>query len=164
MKFQACGGLEGSLIEDDAGARIRRLKRQGDQSLLVVGIGFFIDEREDEAAWSLDSTEGAADVEDVSIWRLHDDSVLPSLHRIELKTRNGESGGAPPTPDLLSVNERSKDTLQGHDEDLLQMKSRPARLVFFVHAVHHALAPRHHQTRVASGQLDGGLDDEDVAV
>jgi hypothetical protein len=138
MKFQACGGLEGSLIEDDAGARIRWLKRQKDYGLLVVGIGFFIDEREDEAAWSLDSTEGAADVEDISIWRLHDDSVIPTLHRIELKARNGESGGTPPTPDLLSVNERRKDTLRGHDEDLLQVESRPAGVVWLVHAVDHA--------------------------
>ena len=120
------------------GASIRWLKRQGDQRLLVVGIWFFVDEREDETPWRLDRTEGAADVEDISVWRLHDDSVIPSLHRIELKARHGESGGAPPTPDLLSVNECSKDTLWGHDEDLLQVEPRPAGVVCLVHAVDHA--------------------------
>jgi hypothetical protein len=42
---------------------------------------------------------------------------------------------------LLSVNERNKDTLRRHDEDLLQTKSPPARLVSFVHTADHAKAP-----------------------
>jgi hypothetical protein len=118
MKFQSSGGLEGSLIEDDTGASIGRLKRQGDQRLLVVGVRFFIDEREDEAVWCLDRTKGATDVEDISIRRLDDDPVIRSFHRIELKVRKRESSGTPPASKLLGVDERGKDPLRGLKEDI----------------------------------------------
>src|SRR4029077_19490775 len=131
VKFQACRGRERALIQDDAGARTGRVKRQIDQRLLVVGIGFFIDEREDEAAWSLDSAEGAADVEDIPLWRLHGDPVIGPLHRIELEALNGKSGGAPPAPELLCIDERGEDPLLGHDEDLLQMELRSGWLLGF---------------------------------
>ena len=116
MEFQACGGLEGSLFEDDASARISRLKRQRDQRFLIVGIRFFIDEREHEAAWWLDNTERAADVEDISLCGLHQKPVIPSLDRIKLKARNGESGRPPPAPKLLGVDERSRDALREHGQ------------------------------------------------
>src|SRR6478736_472546 len=137
MKAEACCGLEGSLIEGDAGASVCRLKRQCDQRLLVVGVGLFIVERVGEAVWWLDGTEGAADVEDVPIWRLHGDPIIGPLYRIELEALNGESGGAPPAPELLCIDERGEDLLLGHDEDLLQMELRPGRLPGFGHVVDH---------------------------
>src|SRR6476659_5238238 len=115
MKVQACRGLERSLIDDDASAWICRRKRQRDQRLLVVGAGLFIDEREDETTRWLDRTEGAADVEDIAIGRLHGDSVLRSLHRIELNPPNGKPSRAPPAPELLAIDERSEHALPGHD-------------------------------------------------
>jgi hypothetical protein len=113
MKAEACRGLERSLIEGDAGASVCRLKRQGDQRLLVVGVGLFIVERVDETVWWLDGTEGPADVEDIPIWRLHGDPVVGPLHRVELQALNGESGGAPPAPELLCIDERGEDPLLG---------------------------------------------------
>src|SRR4029453_106061 len=137
MKAEACGGLERSLIEGDAGASVCRLKRQRDQGLLVVGVGLFIVERVGETVWWLDGTEGAADVEDTPIWWLHGDPVIGPLHRIELEAVNGESGGTPPAPELLCIDERGEDLLLGRDEDLLQMELQPGRLLRVGHVVDH---------------------------
>src|SRR2546430_1921471 len=94
MKAEARRRLERSLIEGDAGASVCRLKRQRDQRLPVVGVGLFIVERVGETVWWLNGTEGAADVEDIPIWRLHGDPVIGPLHRIELEALNGKSGRA----------------------------------------------------------------------
>ena len=121
MKFQPGRGLEGSLIDDDAGARICPLEGHRDQRLLVIRVWFFIDEREAEAVRCLDGTENATDVEDVSTRGLHDEPVIPALDRFELKARDGESGGAEPVAKLFSVDERSKDPLPGYGKDLLEL-------------------------------------------
>jgi hypothetical protein len=141
MKFQACRSRERALSQDDAGARICRVKRQRDQRLLVVGVRFFVDEREDEASWWFDRTESSTDVEDIPIWRLHSNPVIRSLHRTELEARHGESCGAPPTPKLLGVDECGEDELPRYDKDLLQAEPRLRRLLRFGHAVDYATAP-----------------------
>jgi len=149
VTFQACHGRERALIQDDAGARICRVKRQSDQRLLIVGVRFFVDEREDEASWWFDSTESSTDVEDIPIWWLHSNPVIPSLHRTELEARDRESCGTPPAPKLLGVDECSEDALPRHDKDLLQVKPRLRRLHRSGHAVDHATA--------ASGGDSGAL-------
>ncbi len=87
--------------------------------------------------WWLDGTESAADLEDIPIWRLHRDPVIGPLHRIELEALNGKSGGAPPAPELLCIDERGEGPLLGHDEELLQMELRSGRLLRFGHVVDH---------------------------
>ena len=133
-----------------------RLKRQRYQRLLVVGVGLFIVERVAETVWWLDGTEGAADVEDIPLWRLHGDPVIGPLHRIELEALNGKSGGAPPAPELLCIDERGEDPLLRHDEELLQMELRTGRLLRFGHLVDHGrstaasgVIPEHWPSRVS---------------
>src|SRR3954465_11772848 len=122
MKSEAYRGLEGSLIEGDAAASVCRLKRQRDQRLLVVGVGLFIVERVGETVWWLDGTEGAADVEEIPIWRFPGDPGIGPPPRIELEALNGKSGRAPPPPELLCIDERGEDPLLWQDEDLLKME------------------------------------------
>ena len=55
-------GLERALVEHQTGALGRRLERQHDHRFLVVRVGFFPDERVDEATRRLDLAELAAEV------------------------------------------------------------------------------------------------------
>jgi len=62
MKPPARRGLELSVVEDEPSAERRRLERQRDQRLLVVGIRLFVDECVCKPARRLDREERAADV------------------------------------------------------------------------------------------------------
>src|SRR5690348_638553 len=147
MKFQTRPGLERALIETDVGARIHWLEGECDPRLLIVGIRFFIDEREAEAARRVDGAEGSADVEDISIRRLHRDPVVRALDGIEDELRDGESSRPPPAPKLLSVDERLEDAFLRRDEALLRVQPQLGGFLRFGHVVDHPIPGRGSHSR-----------------
>ena len=102
----------------------RPLERQCHHRFLIVGIGFFPDERVDETLGSFHLPKHATQVERFSLRRLHRDSVAPSLAHVELDLRRREPRRPPPFRELVGFDARCEHTLTRGGERPFEVQLR----------------------------------------
>jgi hypothetical protein len=116
-------GREWPLVDDELCCRATE-ERERHYRLLVVGIRLLPNERVDKAPRRIDLAELAAQVEDVSVRRLHSDAVPPSVADVKLKAGSGEVRRTPPLRQLLGLNASCEHALKRCLQDFLQMNAQ----------------------------------------
>jgi len=122
-------GLERAVLKHQSGVLACRFEPQRDHGLLVVWVGLLPHERVDETARRFDLAKLTAEVERISLRRLHRDSVAASFPDVELQARGGETVGTPPLCELLSFDAGLEHTLGRRGKGLLQMQRPRAFLL-----------------------------------
>src|SRR5688572_10413092 len=102
--------LERALVEGKLRVLADPLEGQGDDCLLVVGVGILPHECVYEPPGRLDLAKLAAKVERLTFRRPHGDSIAPSRAYVELHVRRGEAGRAPPLCEPLRYDARREHT------------------------------------------------------
>ena len=117
-------GRERPLVENELRSLAMLEERERHHRLLVVGIRLFPFERVHEAPRRIDLGKLAAEVERLSLRRLHRDAVPPSVANVEVDAGSGEASRTPPLSELLRLDARCEHALGWRLQDLLQMKAK----------------------------------------
>lgn len=98
-----------ALVENDGHTLATVEERERHHRLLVVGIRLLPFEREHEASRRIDLGKLTAQVEGLSVWRLHPVAVPPALANVEIEAGRGEACRTPPLSQLPRLDARRDD-------------------------------------------------------
>ena len=115
---------ERPLIDNELRSLAVVRERQCHERLLVVRIRLFPLERVHEAAGRIDHRISPAEMECLSLRRLHRDAVAPAVANIEIEGGSGEPCGTPPLGELTRLDARREHPLSRRLQNRLQTQSQ----------------------------------------
>jgi hypothetical protein len=128
MERVASLGRERPLIDNESGSLELVVERECHDRPPVVGIRLFPFERVHEPARRIDLRVPPAQMECLSLRRLHRDAVPPAVANIEVDARSGEASGTPPLGELIRLDARGEHPLSRRPQDRLQSQGETTRI------------------------------------